>query len=292
MEVWTVGGLETEIFYLAADKSAYAPHVLVFIPGNPGLVGYYTSFLKSIQNGKGKKLDIIGCSHAGHTYHSTEILSLDQQVEHKINLLNHLKSIYPKDTKFYLMGHSMGSYISKEILKSDIDIKFEKVISLFPTIYNINGTPNGSFLKTIAHPVSQFILPNVVAIISIFPVWWLVSILKMFSDLTHDLAQTSVLNLANKNTVKSVLNLAKHESQQIVDLNSEDVKVIQNHRDNWIMYFGENDGWAPVSYYVTLKERFPDATIILCDQGMKHAFSNLHSDAMASKVVEWLSCIV
>jgi xanthine dehydrogenase/oxidase len=289
--IWSIGGIETEILHLTADKSNYGSHVLLFIPGNPGLVGYYASFLKSLQAGTGNKLDIVGCSHGGHTRHSTEILSLDHQVQHKIDLLIHLKSIYPKDTKYYLMGHSMGSYISKEIIKSEIDIKFQKVISLFPTIYNINETPNGAFLKKIAHPISQFILPNAAAIISILPVLWLVSILKMFTNLTHDLAHTSVTNLANKNSLKSVLYLAKHESQQIVELDSEDIKAIQNHRDDWIMYFGKNDGWAPRSYYDNLKERFPDAKIILCDQGMEHAFSNLHSNEMAAKVTEWLNCI-
>jgi hypothetical protein len=46
--VWEVAGYQTETLLWPAAPSATKKTILVFIPGNPGLVEYYTSFLQGI----------------------------------------------------------------------------------------------------------------------------------------------------------------------------------------------------------------------------------------------------
>jgi alpha-beta hydrolase superfamily lysophospholipase len=48
-----------------------------------------------------------------------------------------------KDTEFIIISHSIGSYISMELLRQRPNHGIKRVIALFPTIREIAATPNG-----------------------------------------------------------------------------------------------------------------------------------------------------
>jgi hypothetical protein len=247
------------------------------------------SLLFSIFDEISDKADVIGISYAGHTNHAKAILSLQEQVQHKIDCLYHIKKIYPVNTKFYLIGHSLGTFISKCILQADTDLQFDKIISLFPTLYGMEDSPNGSFLKRISHPTSAFILAHIIALLSLLPNRILLKIVKSTTDLSESLALESVKHLVNKYSVQSILYLGRHELREISDLDDETIKTISKHQQKWIMYFGTTDKWVPISYYERIKSTFPGADIILCNQEISHAFVNGYSMEIAAKVVKWLN---
>jgi hypothetical protein len=57
--VWDIVGYPTETIFWPAQKQNVKKTILFFIPGNPGLVEYYTPFLESIYKNT-SSLEIVG----------------------------------------------------------------------------------------------------------------------------------------------------------------------------------------------------------------------------------------
>jgi alpha-beta hydrolase superfamily lysophospholipase len=51
------------------------------------------------------------------------------------------------DTKFVLVGHSVGSFICTEVLKARPNHNITRLFALFPTLQHIAKTPNGVALS-------------------------------------------------------------------------------------------------------------------------------------------------
>lgn len=72
------------------------------------------------------------------------LYSFQDQIDHKIECFDMLKERYSADdTKFVLMGHSIGSYLAVEVFKQRHAFNIDRLIALFPCLYDIALTPNG-----------------------------------------------------------------------------------------------------------------------------------------------------
>ncbi|KAF8463680.1 hypothetical protein BDZ91DRAFT_731417 [Kalaharituber pfeilii] len=167
-----------------------SPILILFLPGNPGLIGYYHSFLihlasliHSPAHDTGHAISILGVSHAGFSSSvvkdggkdgslmegwrerrkETKYYSLKLQILLKLDLLEHLSTVssspfYPPDSttlkpplKVLLMGHSVGSYICLSLLHSYL-LKFPSTPTSIPST-RPNFTIHGGTLlfPTITH---------------------------------------------------------------------------------------------------------------------------------------------
>jgi pimeloyl-ACP methyl ester carboxylesterase len=248
------------------------------------LAQYYLPFLQSIHE-KLPLMDIVCCSYPGHTFRS-ELYSLEEQVEHKIDLFDYLTDIYPLCTKFYLAAHSLGTYISIRIMKARPNLNIIKIISLFPTMHSMGKTRNAQNIKPLTHPVSRMILGMVALALSILPQQIVAPIVGFFSTQSSHAMEVSLRYLLHRKVVHSVLYLASCEFEQIDEL---DHQVLREHQDKWIMYFGATDGWCPVDHYQLITNNFPRVEAYLCKEEIGHAFIMEHSDTMAEKMISWLS---
>ena len=103
------------------DDSQPPEVALLFIPGNPGLVEFYTPFLSAL-HGKdtSSRLAILAHAHLNHTPLSSPHLnaidhSLTSQVQSAIEAFDALRSEFGNNTKLILVGHSVGSWISTQV---------------------------------------------------------------------------------------------------------------------------------------------------------------------------------
>uniref|UniRef100_A0A663MMU3 Lipid droplet-associated hydrolase n=1 Tax=Athene cunicularia TaxID=194338 RepID=A0A663MMU3_ATHCN len=106
---------------LSKDESKNLPRLLfMIIPGNPGLAGYYRTFIQALYCGLNQQYPVWVVSHAGHCKPPSDIKELEDvfglngQVEHKLNFL---KKNVSKDIKLVLIAHSIGCYITLEMMK-------------------------------------------------------------------------------------------------------------------------------------------------------------------------------
>ncbi|XP_078503852.1 lipid droplet-associated hydrolase isoform X3 [Lissotriton helveticus] len=144
------------------SKEHEAPPRMLFliIPGNPGLVGFYKTFMQTLYNGLNQQHPVWGLSHAGHCgppsgmsmtadteeKEPDDVFGLNGQIEHKIRFL---KKNVPKDMALVLIGHSIGCYIILEIMKRLPELKVLRSVLLFPTIERMAQSPQGKLMTPV-----------------------------------------------------------------------------------------------------------------------------------------------
>jgi hypothetical protein len=158
--------------FISLPSPSASPYHIFFLPGNPGLVGYYAKFLSLLhstlnQAPSSTQFNITGCSYAGF---ETETLppSEEHNDEHKLyditeqvsyslaRLQEYINQTTTKDAttkpKVILIGHSFGTFVIAELMKrlytSSTEEKqqnFEVIgnIHLFPPIPDLAKSPRG-----------------------------------------------------------------------------------------------------------------------------------------------------
>ncbi|EMG48622.1 hypothetical protein G210_0770, partial [Candida maltosa Xu316] len=149
---------KTPIYHLKPKTPS--KETLVLIPGNPGLVDFYITYLDLIHR-QFPHFEILCIGHAGFVNddNTTRIYDLAYQIDHKYDILKqHIltkneSNIVPE---FYFLHHSMGSYIYQrairklyqdETISSKFNVKFSGFIT--PTIYEISQSSSGQLLSTL-----------------------------------------------------------------------------------------------------------------------------------------------
>ncbi|KAI7899391.1 uncharacterized protein BX663DRAFT_489278 [Cokeromyces recurvatus] len=269
--VWEVSGYQTETLLWPAT-SAKAKTILFFIPGNPGLVEYYTSFLQGIY----KTLN----------HPSFEIIGEDQ-IDHKINCLDVLIKENEPNTHFILMGHSIGSYIAAAVLKKRPNHRISRVIALFPTLREIAITPNGINITRIVNTIPASLFGFAGTLISSLPPSIRQLIVKMLTGQEGDGLQVTAHQLLYSSVLKNAVTMARFEMETVKALDHD---FYTKHLDKFIMYYSANDKWAPKDHYDYMMEHFPDGNIHLCPENVPHAFclEPKHINYMVTKVASWI----
>ena len=188
--------------------------LIFFIPGNPGLVGYYEPFLDTLRSlldeaearGGNTKLyhiysqNLLGFDDADHprpfsaaaTSSSSSSsqqppYSLEEQISHLCSRLADLNSPVPYD-KVVLMGHSVGAYMAVEVfhryhISPFPQLNLHSAVLLFPTVTHIARSPNGrrlSRLRNTTAPLFDTLAHRVArAFLSFWPAYLLGCFLRV-----------------------------------------------------------------------------------------------------------------
>ncbi|KAF9273321.1 hypothetical protein BGZ68_001608 [Mortierella alpina] len=298
--IWTVQGENVPTLWWPAKGQSSASEdkethhtVLFMIPGNPGLIDYYTPFLQTVHDTCQGRIDIFGASHLGHSAGShvadpSRLYSLEEQVENKIAILDRLRETYPPGTRFILAGHSMGAWLALRVLKARPNHGIVRIFQLFPTIHRIADTPNGRKMKNLFGPVSRSIVGGTVSTLRFMfsapPV--LQSIVGFVTRQDAGMASVTSQKLLHSSVVKNCLFLAGQEMQAI---NIMDRELVEEHASKLVFYYGKTDEWSPIENYFEMRDQFPKCKSFLCEQGMVHAFVLGHGEAMGVLVGGWVN---
>ncbi|XP_071663199.1 lipid droplet-associated hydrolase isoform X1 [Patagioenas fasciata] len=165
---------------LSKDESKNLPRLLfMIIPGNPGLAGYYRTFIQALYCGLNQQYPVWVVSHAGHCkppsgmemIEDTDIKELEDvfglsgQVEHKLNFL---KKNVSKDIKLVLIAHSIGCYITLEMMKRASELQVLRSVLLFPTIERMAQSPQGKLMTPLLCKL-RYVLYMPVYLLSFLP---------------------------------------------------------------------------------------------------------------------------
>ncbi|KAH3680877.1 hypothetical protein WICPIJ_008090 [Wickerhamomyces pijperi] len=257
---------DTTIFHIPGSSSLSDSNepqnkpstLLIFLPGNPGFIQYYTHYLSLIHEALKPTTDIevLGISHAGfepEVGHCDKVFTLKEQVQHKIEIIEQFLNT-EKQRDIWIFGHSVGCYIAQRVLsESDKDSKLRqrlKFIGLItPTIVDIHKSAKGVRM----HGVSQ-IVPNFNVYIS--KLTYLTSMLPGFALdglVNYVVRNSTILDsfnvtkkfLTNENTVKQCLGLAIEEMREIQDTWEYNFKFMEDfsHVQKWF-FFTHPDSWV------------------------------------------------
>ncbi|XP_034419459.1 lipid droplet-associated hydrolase isoform X1 [Cyclopterus lumpus] len=279
----------------------HSGHKVLFliIPGNPGVVGFYRTFIQTIHSMFGYHYPVWAVSHAGHcvppdsmdmvedvsSAAERDVFGLNGQIEHKLAFL---RRHVPSETSLVLVGHSIGCYIILDIMKRNPKLKIIKAIMLFPTIERMAETPQGKVMTPVlCHMRYVAYLP--LFLLSLLPEGLKASLIKLvfgsIRSLDHTVVQPTV-GLLNGDCAVNAMYMGGQEMRKVLE---RDNITIKKNLEKLIFYYGASDHWCPVQYYHDIKQDFPHGHFRLCENGFRHAFVLDAGKEVASMVFEWIS---
>ncbi|OJJ68526.1 hypothetical protein ASPBRDRAFT_198958 [Aspergillus brasiliensis CBS 101740] len=231
-----------------------------------------------------------------------------------------------------LMGHSVGTYIAMEVIRrhrsahSNTTSAFDIIggVMLFPTVMDIASSPSGKKLTTLLS-----FIPHLALVVSFFarilttllPDFALRALIKLFmADPPSQAVDTTCAFLKSKRGVRQALHMAADEMRTITtDKWSDDVWGIASSSSGegndlsptvttttvsslparMFFYFGRNDHWVAEKTREEIIEAKSMAnaegkgpTMVVCEDGLPHAFCLRHSEVTASKAAGMVMNII
>ncbi|TGO63022.1 hypothetical protein BOTNAR_0106g00180 [Botryotinia narcissicola] len=258
-----------------SDSPDATYHLIFFITGNPGLIGYYSTFLSLLNDllssSPTKNSDtyhIFGQSLAGFETDDVpsespnkDPYSLQQQIDlvHDC-LVEQINGSSVPYKNVILIGHSVGSYILLETLSKliapaampSISAVFSGIL-LFPTVTHISHSPSGAKLTPLMSIPNFPVLASSTAKMLLYcaPNVVLDFLVKKITGMPEEAAKVTTSFLRSKNGIWQALHLARDEMNIITDdkwdseiWGVERSESSQSSPPKLIFYFGENDHWV------------------------------------------------
>ncbi|KAJ6574933.1 hypothetical protein B0H19DRAFT_1126435 [Mycena capillaripes] len=266
------------LWWNSSDASPEA--VFLFIPGNPGLVQFYTEFLTLLQSNH-PRLAIFAHAHLSHTPNlPSREYSLAAQIESAIEAVDATRAVFGK-ARIFLSGHSVGGWIALQVLKarpSDIS----QLFLLCPTLSHIADTPNGRQLSWLFKSP----LPKIISWLS-----YLTRPLPLSVFFPWPVLQIAVLRsfLNSPATIFACLSMAHEEMATIREL---DQSLLTEHTHRIFLYFAAHDDWVSTHKAQIIRAYSPSETAMIVDQAnVPHAFCLAHGREVAGQCSLWLSTL-
>ncbi|XP_075454562.1 lipid droplet-associated hydrolase [Ascaphus truei] len=284
---------------LQKNNAEIPPNLLILIvPGNPGIVGYYRTFMQALYCGLDQQYPVWAVSHAGHCApprgmdmtddtelnQMEDIFGLNGQIEHKLAFL---KMNVPNDIKLVLIGHSIGCYIILEMMKRSVSLKVLQSVMLFPTIERMAQSPQGKIMTPLLCSL-RYVIYMPIYLLSFLPESVKTSLVRFVLRGIKSVDEASVAASVNLFRVDCTANAMYMGSQEMMKVMERDNNTIQQNLSKLIFYYGAKDNWCPVQYYEDIRKEFPEGNIWLCEKGIRHAFVLDSSKEVASMIIHWL----
>ncbi|XP_008314750.1 lipid droplet-associated hydrolase [Cynoglossus semilaevis] len=273
-------------------------NLILIIPGNPGVVGFYRTFMQTLYRTFDCRHPVWAISHAGHCIPpdsmdmiedgssavERDVFGLVGQIEHKLAFL---KKHVPRETNLILIGHSIGCYIILEMMKKDPELKVLRAVMLFPTIERMAQTPQGKVMTPVLCQLRYLgYLP--LFLLSLLPDSLKYSLIKLVLSGIHSLDLSVIrptVSLLNGDCAANAMYMGGQEMKAVLD---RDNRTIKENLDKIIFYYGAKDHWCPVQYYLDMKQDFPHGDIRLCEREFRHAFVLDAGSEVSKMVAEWI----
>ncbi|KAG2733485.1 hypothetical protein G9P44_003010 [Scheffersomyces stipitis] len=257
------------------DRARDTSSILVMIPGNPGLIEFYTTYLDLIQT-EFPALEVLCISHAGFqtsepvNSEKFKFYDLEYQIKHKFDIISEFITQKLDDgynnVELYFLSHSVGSYVHQRVIRmllqekelhGKFSIKFTGLIC--PTIVDIAQSDNGQFFTKL------FSLLPIISI-SLWVAWLLNTILpeamaksiiaKRFVEKPKSNDTDSVESWQNSVTGAYKLYSSQRLIEQALNLARQEMLVITRDDiiNDWFFqqlseikiwtFFAEKDHWV------------------------------------------------
>lgn len=287
-----MSGWPTEVLCVGQGLHEAPQHLVLFIPGNPGVASYYRRTMEHLYSVMGGSHSVWAVSHAAHCVNLPSlwpgyqhVYNLEQQIQHKIKFL---ETHIPPGTNITLVGHSIGCKIILRLLQhfdNHPSVSISQSYLLFPTIERMRASPNGVKLWPVLNYLRWFVV-MLVCVACILPGKLVDGLLRLyFSSSVYESCVAATKELLNARVIQNVLWMAKDELEKVVEL---DVDVLKRYRDKIVLYYGASDAWCPVQYWEGVRERVPGVRAELCEDGTPHAFVLRHAEPVAEKLAKWI----
>ncbi|KAI9443998.1 hypothetical protein H4582DRAFT_1918432 [Lactarius indigo] len=283
----------------ASDSVVPGPRtVLVFIPGNPGLLDFYIPFLDAIYAEAKSSITIFAHAHLGlssyiggdRSFPDTSSVTLPAQIQSHVEFLDELLAAYGPETNVLFVGHSIGAWFIQEMLKArTAALRSHTRVGAFmltPTISEIGGSPNGKFLSPFFRPP----LPRALAYLSLLvqhtPQWVLHLVLNSWPESQLRFVYRFLQAPA---AIYASLTMADDEFKTVL---GPDADFLREFSDKVWLYYAERDDWVGGQREVvlrTLRGTPAEVRVVHGPSDIPHGFCLNHSVDVASQCLKWMN---
>ncbi|KAL2554222.1 alpha/beta-hydrolase superfamily protein [Forsythia ovata] len=266
-----VSGYKTDLLEIHAQDPSF--HVL-FIPGNPGVISFYTDFLESLYDLLGGNASITAIGHISHSEKDWELgrlFSLQEQIDHKTSFIEH--EFQDVEVPIILVGHSIGAYISLEIFRRSQE-KVIYCIGLYPFLAVNTVSSTQSVIRRLA--ASQILcaaLSSIGGLLGKMPAQMSGVVVKKF--IGKSWSSSAVVSLCTcvlqYHTIRNMLFMAMTEFEKLSE--KPDWAFMREKKSQIAFLFGVDDHWGPLHLYEEIRKQVPNARVAVEREGHTHAFS-------------------
>ncbi|OMO82530.1 hypothetical protein CCACVL1_11932, partial [Corchorus capsularis] len=245
LRLCNVSGSMTEILEIHADNPSF--HV-VFVPGNPGVITFYKEFVESLFECLGGNASVSAVGYAGQTEKNWErgkLFSLQEQIDHKLEFIKVQKIEVP----VVLVGHSIGSYISLEMLRR-LPKKAVYCIGLYPFLaLNPQSKKQYAIVKIAMSRVLSTFLSYLVALLGLLPRHVLRFLYKLSvgKSWSNTAIEAGCSHLLQYHTMRNVLFMAMTEFRKLRE--TPDWEFMRENQDKITFLYGIDDHWGPLQMF-------------------------------------------
>ncbi|KAL0708108.1 hypothetical protein Bca4012_074534 [Brassica carinata] len=269
-ELSRVSDLMTEIMEIQAEDPKF--HVL-FIPGNPGVVPFYKDFLESLYEFLDGNASITAIGQISQTTKDWEpgrLFSLQEQIDHKVGFIR--QDMEGVKVPIILVAHSIGSYISLDILRKFSE-KVVYCIGLYPFLtLNKQSTKQSLIGKLAASSVLSATASFLIASLRLLPVWAARRLVSnsLGASWSDTAVQATCTHLRQYHTMRNVLYMAMTEFRELAA--EPDWDFMRENQSRLAFLFGIDDHWGPLQLFEEISKQAPGTSLSIEREGHTHAF--------------------
>ncbi|KAG2272263.1 hypothetical protein Bca52824_066818 [Brassica carinata] len=248
-------------------------HVL-FIPGNPGVVPFYKDFLESLYEFLDGNASITGMSTLVSSLFSDwepgRLFSLQEQIDHKVGFIR--QDMEGVKVPIILVAHSIGSYISLDILRKFSE-KVVYCIGLYPFLtLNKQSTKQSLIGKLAASSVLSATASFLIASLRLLPVWAARRLVSnsLGASWSDTAVQATCTHLRQYHTMRNVLYMAMTEFRELAA--EPDWDFMRENQSRLAFLFGIDDHWGPLQLFEEISKQAPGTSLSIEREGHTHAF--------------------
>ncbi|XP_009146697.1 lipid droplet-associated hydrolase isoform X1 [Brassica rapa] len=266
-----VSEMMTEIMEIQAEDPKF--HVL-FIPGNPGVVPFYKDFLESLYeflDGNASITAIGQISQTSKDWESGRLFSLQEQIDHKVNFIR--QDIEGVKVPIILVAHSIGSYISLDILRKFSEKQVVYCIGLYPFLtLNKQSTKQSLIGKLAASSVLSATASFLIASLRLLPMWAARRLVSnsLGASWSDTAVQATCTHLRQYHTMRNVLYMAMTEFRELAA--EPDWEFMRENQTRLAFLFGIDDHWGPLQLFEEISKLAPGTSLSIEREGHTHAF--------------------
>ncbi|KAF3605249.1 hypothetical protein DY000_02050882 [Brassica cretica] len=247
-------------------------HVL-FIPGNPGVVPFYKDFLESLYeflDGNASITAIGQISQTSKDWEPGRLFSLQEQIDHKVGFIR--QDMEGVKVPIILVAHSIGSYISLDILRKFSE-KVVYCIGLYPFLtLNKQSTKQSLIGKLAASSVLSATASFLIASLRLLPVWAARRLVSnsLGASWSDTAVQATCTHLRQYHTMRNVLYMAMTEFRELAA--EPDWDFMRENQSRLAFLFGIDDHWGPLQLFEEISKQAPGTSLSIEREGHTHAF--------------------
>lgn len=275
----------TEILRLPATKATRPSLHVIVLPGNPGQAHFYVPFMNYLQH-KYSNADVWAITYLGFDglglTPATETFTLQDQVQHKIDVIQSLKEhedyreLFVGDSGFEvpvtLIGHSIGAWVCCEMvaLAPWLRSSVKSLIALMPFFQVNSNCRRQNFLRRLTGYYIQ--LGWLATVLGSLPTSARKLLVRAYSPGMCPHAVEAAARMINPTVVRNGFYLGACEFEELqAEYEWTKLAYGDDRSTTFAVFCAPNDIWLPKSLYEDMMSRVPGLNVRLLDDQV-HAF--------------------